>query len=63
LPTGHTTTCINERLTGSATVARASGREVVAPPASKRQRRFLARLARSYKAEPGTAGICILQTA
>jgi hypothetical protein len=51
------------RLTGSAMAARASGREVVAPPASKRQRRFLARVAKNYKAEPGTAGICFLQTA
>jgi hypothetical protein len=51
------------RLTGSATAARASGREVFAPPASKRHRRFVARLAKSYKADPGTAGICFLQTA
>ena len=51
------------RLTGSAKAARASGREVVAPAASKRHRRFLARLAKSYKADPGTAGICFLQTA
>jgi hypothetical protein len=51
------------RLTGSAQAARAAGREVVAPPASKRHRRFLARLAKSYKADPGTAGICVLQTA
>jgi hypothetical protein len=50
------------RLTGSAAAARASGREVVAPPASTRHRRFLARVAGQYKADPGTAGICFLQT-
>jgi hypothetical protein len=51
------------RLTPGAETARAAGREVSAPPASKRQRSFLARMAKSYKAEPGTAGICFLQTA
>jgi hypothetical protein len=49
------------RLTGSAAATRASGREVSAPPASKRQRRFLARMATRYKPDPGTAGICYLQ--
>jgi hypothetical protein len=50
------------RLTGDAAAARASGREVAAPAASKRHRRFLARLAKQYRADPGTAGICFLQT-
>jgi hypothetical protein len=50
------------RLTSGAAAARASGREVSAPPWSKRQRRFLARMAKDYKAEPATAGICFLQT-
>ena len=50
------------RLTSGAAAARASGREVSAPPPSKRQRRFLARVAKNYKAEPGTAGICFLQS-
>ena len=49
------------RLTGGARAARAAGVEVVAPPASKRHRRFLARMAKKFKAEPGTAGICFLQ--
>jgi hypothetical protein len=50
------------RLTASAAAARASGQEVSAPPASQRHRRFLARIATQYKADPGTAGICFLQT-
>jgi hypothetical protein len=50
------------RLTGGAVAARASGREVSAPAASKRHRRFLARMATRYKPDPGTAGICYLQT-
>jgi hypothetical protein len=51
------------RLTSGAATARASGRAVTAPPASKRQRRFLARMATRYKPDPGTARICFLQTA
>jgi hypothetical protein len=50
------------RLTAGAAAARVSGAEVTAPPASKRHRRFLARVAGPYKADPGTAGICFLQT-
>ena len=48
------------RLTGGATAARRSGMAVRAPRSSARQRRFLARLARSYRADPVTAGICLL---
>jgi hypothetical protein len=51
------------RLTGAATAARSAGREVRAPSPSRRQRRFLARLATGYKVDPGTAGLCLLQTA
>jgi hypothetical protein len=50
------------RLTTGATAARKSGREVSAPAPSKRQQRFLARVATKFKAEPGTAGICFLQS-
>jgi hypothetical protein len=49
------------RLTGGAAAARASGVEVSAPAASKRHRRFLARMAKRYKPDPSTAGICFLQ--
>jgi hypothetical protein len=51
------------RLSGGATAARSSGRQVRAPSPSARQRRFLARLATGYKVDPGTAGLCLLQTA
>jgi hypothetical protein len=43
-----------------ASSARKSGKEVVAPPQSTRHRRFLARIAKQFKADPGTAGICFL---
>ncbi len=33
-----------------------------APAMSRRQRRFLSRLAITYKGDPGTAGICLIQT-
>ena len=49
------------RLTGGAKAARAAGREVAAPAPSARQRRFLTRLAGQYRADPGTAGLCLLQ--
>jgi hypothetical protein len=49
------------RLTGGATAARAAKREVSAPSPSARQRRFLARLASQYTADPGTSGLCLLQ--
>jgi hypothetical protein len=48
------------RLTSGATAARASGQEVAAPSPSKGQRRFLARMAAKFKAEPGTSGLCYL---
>ena len=47
-------------LSTGASTARASGREVVAPRQSAKQRRFLARMAKRFKADPGTAGICFL---
>jgi hypothetical protein len=40
--------------------ARKSGREVVAPPASKKHRRFLTRIRSQFKLDPRTAGICFL---
>jgi hypothetical protein len=43
-----------------ATSARKSRREVVAPPASKQHRRFLARISSQFKVDPRTAGICFL---
>ena len=48
------------RLTAGAKAARASKREVVAPAQSAKQRAFLARMAKQYKPEPGTAGLCFL---
>jgi hypothetical protein len=50
------------KLTTGATAARAGVREVRAPAMSRRQRRFLSRLAITYKGDPGTAGICLIQT-
>ncbi len=50
------------KLTGGAKAARASGREVSAPAPSKRQRVFLASMATQYRVDPGTAGLCLLQT-
>jgi hypothetical protein len=50
------------KLTGAAKAARARGREVRAPEPSKRQRAFLASMATQYKVDPGTAGLCLLQT-
>jgi hypothetical protein len=50
------------RLTSGATAARASGQEVAAPSPSKRQRRFLARVAQRFEAEHGTSGLCFLQS-
>ena len=37
-------------------------REVFAPSPSARQRRFMARMASQLRAEPGTAGLCFLQS-
>jgi hypothetical protein len=50
------------RLTPGAERARKSGRELVAPKPSKRQRRFVARLASKFAADPATAGLCFLQS-
>jgi hypothetical protein len=35
---------------------------VSAPAPSKRQRAFLTQAATQYKLDPGTAGLCLLQT-
>ena len=43
------------KLTSGAQLARASKREVVAKPMSRKQRRFLARQAWVYRADPGHA--------
>jgi hypothetical protein len=43
-----------------ASSARKSDREVVAPPASKKHRRFLTRIRSQFKLDPRTAGICFL---
>ena len=48
------------RLTTGARLARASKREVVAKPMSRKQRRFLARMAWVYRADPATRGLCLL---
>jgi hypothetical protein len=40
--------------------ARANRRAIVAPPASARHRRFLARIASQLQADPATGGICYL---
>ena len=50
------------KLTGGAKAARARGKEVSAPAPSRRQRAFLAQVATQYKVDPGTAGLCLLQT-
>jgi hypothetical protein len=49
------------RLTDGARAAAAANREVTAPAPSARQRRFVARLATRYKADPGTAYICVIE--
>jgi hypothetical protein len=49
------------KLTPTAAAARRGSREVVAPAASARHRRFLARQAVRFRADPGTAGICLLR--
>jgi hypothetical protein len=49
------------RLTGGATAARRSRREVAAPAPSARQRRFAARMTREYQGDPGTAWLCLLE--
>ena len=50
------------KLTAGAKAARASKREVVAPPMSAKQRSFLAGMSTQLKRDPATAGLCLLQT-
>jgi hypothetical protein len=40
--------------------AASAKREVVAPPMSRRQRAFLARMSTQLKPDPATAGLCFL---
>ncbi|HZB75089.1 MAG TPA: hypothetical protein VE526_02605 [Solirubrobacteraceae bacterium] len=49
------------KLTASASTAGARGREVTAPAMSKRQLARVAKAAARWKADPATAGICLLQ--
>jgi hypothetical protein len=48
------------KLTRGALKARKAGRDLVAPPQSRKQRRFLARMAVQLKGDPATAGLCLL---
>jgi hypothetical protein len=48
------------RFAPGASSARKRSKEVVAPPQSAKHRRFLARIAKQFRADPGTAGICFL---
>jgi hypothetical protein len=48
------------RLTAGARAARRSGKEVVAAPSNARHRAFVRGLAARYKADPSTAGLCLL---
>jgi len=48
------------KLTTGAKAARASKREVVAPPMSAKQQTFLTRMAKQYKPDPSTGGLCFL---
>ena len=48
------------KLTNGAKLARARKHEVVAKPMSRKQRRFLARQAWVYRADPATRGLCFL---
>ena len=50
------------RLTAGARAARRSGKEVVAPRSNARHRAFVRGLAARYKADPATAGLCLLPT-
>jgi hypothetical protein len=50
------------RLTSGARTARLARREVAAPAPSARQRRFIAARAASAWADPGTSGLCLLQS-
>ena len=48
------------RLTSGASLARSAQREVVTKPRSAKQRRFLARIAGTYRPDPATRWICLL---
>jgi hypothetical protein len=50
------------RLTTAAATAARANREVVAPASSARHSRFLRRQAPRFKADPGTAYICLIET-
>jgi hypothetical protein len=50
------------QLTGGASAARSSGREVAVAAPSARQRRFVTRLAWRYKPDPGTSFLCVIET-
>ena len=50
------------RLTGGASAARSSGRDVAVAAPSARQRRFLARVATRFKPDPGTSFLCVIET-
>ena len=49
------------KLTPTASIAGARGREVSAPAMSKRQLARVAKAAKRWKADPSTAGLCLLQ--
>ena len=48
------------RLTGGAKAAMAKRKEVVAPPMSRKQQRFLAAQAANVRPDPATGGLCLL---
>ena len=50
------------RLTGGASAARSSGRDVAVAAPSARQRRFLARVATRFRPDPGTSFLCVIET-
>jgi hypothetical protein len=50
------------RFSSGASAARSASREVAAPAPSARQRRFIARVAGSYRPDPGTSVLCFIQT-
>jgi hypothetical protein len=50
------------RLTGAVRASSSARQAVAAPAPSARQRRFLARLGTRYKPDPGTYGLCLIET-
>ena len=50
------------RFKRGASTARSASREVTAPAPTARQRRFLTRVAASYRPDPGTSFLCFIQT-